>query len=123
MTSANAGSERRETPRHPVRAHAYMTNTEHSWHVHLLDMSASGARLAVLDEHRLKPGDSVNLMIELEEVRDPDIQSLIDDQAHKILRLRGNLVHLCEHMLGVEYRPLSEVDQVLLAMLLAQPEQ
>lgn len=121
MTSPTA-HERRESPRHPVRAYAFMMHATNNWHVHLIDMSSTGARLAVLEEHRLQPGDDVNLTIELEDIRDPDIKPLIDEQAHKVLRLRGTLVHLREHMLGVEYRPISEVDQVLLSLLLAQPE-
>ncbi|MDQ2075985.1 PilZ domain-containing protein [Marinimicrobium sp. ABcell2] len=123
MASPTHHSERRESPRHPVRAHAYLEGAANSLPVHLLDMSATGARLAVLEEHSLQPGDDVNLSIELEDIRTPNIKPLIDEQAHKILRLRGTLVHLREHMLGVEYRPLSGVDQVLLALLLAQPDE
>jgi hypothetical protein len=123
MASSTQQSERRESPRHPVRAHAYLEGPASSWSVHLLDMSATGARLAILDDHDLRPGDDVNLSIELEDVRTPDIQSVIDDQAHKLLRLKGTLVHLRDHMLGVEYRPISGVDQVLLALLLAKPDE
>lgn len=111
---------RRDTPRHPVRAYASLMHESRHWNVHLLDMSASGARLALLEDYDLKPGDRINLTIELEDIRSPDLEPVIDENAHKIMRLRATVVHRREHMLGIEYQPVSEVDRILIAMLLSQ---
>lgn len=111
---------RRETPRHPVRAYASLMHESEHWNVHLLDMSASGARFALLEEYDFSPGDRVSLTIELEDVRAPDLDLVIDESAHKMMRLRGTIVHCHEHMLGVEYQPISEVDRILMTMLLSR---
>lgn len=111
---------RRDSPRHPVRAYAALVHESGYWNVHLLDMSASGARFALLEEHELSPGDRITLTIELEDVRSPELGSVIDESAHKLMRLRGTVVHRREHMLGVEYQPVSEVDRILMAMLLSR---
>jgi hypothetical protein len=115
--------ERRENPRQPVRAYAELTYSDKGWDVYLLDMSATGACLALLEEHLLQAGDDVSLTIDLSDVQLPEVSvDDIDPNLNKTLHLRGTLVHLREHLLGVEYRPASDLDHALLALLLAQPE-
>lgn len=116
--------DRREQPRHPVRAHARMRHEQRGWDVHLMDMSFNGARLAMgAAYHSLSKGDEVSLTVELGEVRTPDISELIGDQPRQVLRLRGTLMYSKDQTVGVEYRPISEVDQFLLTLLLARPEE
>lgn len=111
---------RRDTPRHPVRAYASLTHESGHWNGHLLDISASGARFALLENYDLNPGDRINLTIELEDIKSPDLDQVLDQSAHKLIRLRGTVIHHREHMLGVEYQPLSEVDRILMTMLLSR---
>lgn len=118
--NSSHNENRRETPRHPVRAYASLIHETDHWNVHLLDMSASGARFALLEEYDLNPGDRISLTIELDDVRSPDMEGLIDESAHKLMRLRGTVVHCNQHMLGVEYQPVSEVDRILMTMLLSR---
>lgn len=115
MTNASANHERRENPRFPVRAYAKLDYSHKLWEVHLLDMSMSGAKVALLEEHLLRRGDAVTLTVDVEELR-------LSDVKHKVMRLRGTLVHLREHLLGVEYQPASETDKQLLTLFLSQAE-
>jgi len=119
--------DRREHPRHPVRAYAHMMRAQEHCPVELLDMSFNGARLSsknldILNERAIGAGDEISLIVELEDIRAPNISEVLEYQTRKILRLRGTLIYRDENIIGVEYRPLSEVDQVLLTLLLARPE-
>lgn len=125
--ASSAHPERREHPRHPVRAYAHVLQAQERCPVELVDMSFNGARLLSkhldeLSERTLNIGDEISLIVELEDIQIPNISDVLLHQARKILRLRGTLVYLKEHIIGVEYRPLSEVDQVLLTLLLSRPD-
>lgn len=117
-----APPDRREHPRHPIHAHAQVLHESRGWEVRLTDMSFNGACLAIDSEHPMQEGDEINLTVELEEVASPDVSELLDRQPRKCLRLRGTMVYRDADCAGVEYRPLSEVDQVLLALLLSRPD-
>lgn len=115
MTKAFTDQDRRQHPRFPMRAYAKLTRADQAWETHLLDMSLCGAKLAVLDEHSLQPGDKVNLAVDIEALQ-------LESVNHKIIHLVGSLVHLREHLLGVEYQPASETDKQLLTLFLSQVE-
>lgn len=117
-----APPDRREHTRHPIHAHAQVLHDSRGWDVRLLDMSFHGARLAIDSEHPMQEGDEVKLTVELEDVSSPDVTDLLNRQPRKCLRLRGTMVYRDTECAGVEYRPLSEVDQVLLALLLCRPD-
>ncbi|WP_347330469.1 PilZ domain-containing protein [Marinimicrobium locisalis] len=119
---AMAPPDRREHSRYPVHARAQVLHDSRGWDVRLLDMSFTGACLAMDNEHPLREGDEIKLTVELEEVSSPDVSELLDHQPRKCLRLRGTMVYRDADYAGVEYCPLSEVDQVLLALLLSRPE-
>lgn len=124
---STANHDRREHPRHPVRANAHMMRARENCAVELLDMSFNGARLTSknlehLNQGAINAGDAVSLTVELEDIQAPNINEVLAYQTRKILRLRGTLIYREEHIIGVEYRPLSEVDQVLLTLLLSRPE-
>lgn len=115
MPKLSAGSERRQHPRFPVRAYASMYHTDQQWRTHLLDMSVNGARLALMDEHNLKPGDALNLTVDIGDLALRDI-------GQKAIHLRGSLVQLRDELLGIEYQPASETDRQLLTLFLSQTE-
>ncbi len=123
---ALAPPERREHTRYPVRAEARILRPGQCWQVTLADMSLNGARLLLQETLPLEEGDEISLTIELEDVDTPDVADVLARQPRKLLRLRGTLVHCWETTagasIGVEYRPISTVDQVLLALLLARPD-
>lgn len=117
-----APPDRREQDRHPIHARAQVLHDSRGWDVRLLDMSFNGACLAMDNDHPLREGDEIKLTVELDEISSPDVSELLDRQPRKCLRLRGTMVYRDADYAGVEYCPLSEVDQVLLALLLSRPE-
>lgn len=123
---AMAPPERREHSRHPIRAEARISRAGQCWTVDLADMSLQGAGLILREDLPLDEGDEISLTIELEDVDEPDVTDVLNHQPRKLLRLRGTLVYCREtatdeSSIGVEYRPISEVDQVLLTLLLTRP--
>jgi len=86
--------ERRNAPRYSVRTHIALQMSTTVWDAHLLDISATGARVAILDEHLLRPGDNLTLNIELED--------LSPEATKKSLRLEGKIVHARDHIIGLE---------------------
>lgn len=115
MTQSSADTDRRQHPRFPVRAYAKLAYGKQEWETHLLDMSFTGAKLALLGEHLLQPGDQINLAVSVASLA-------LDNVNHQTIHLRGSLIHLREHLLGVEYQPVSETDKRLLVLFLSQTE-
>ncbi len=101
--------DQRRNPRLALRGYARLGYSTRDWEAHLLDISVSGARLAVLDEHLLRPGDQVNLTFELDS----------QDTGGRRLQLQAEVVHLREHILGVNYAPVTAEDRELLEEYLA----
>lgn len=116
MTEEDKTSDRRNHPRFPMRAYSQLTYSTHEWEVHILDISLSGARIALLDDHMLRPGDNIKLTINSDDVGR-------QEGTKKSLQLRGNIVHIKEHILGIEYQPTTELDQQLLVLLLARMDE
>jgi hypothetical protein len=104
--------DRRATPRYPLRAFAELGSSDKEWAAHVLDISYYGARIALLDEYSLCAGDPVRLRLEIPEMQAPD-------GIMPYLHLQGTLVHQQEHMLGIQYEPVSEADEKLLKLILA----
>lgn len=118
--------ERREHSRYPVRAEAKIAHASQCYGVELRDMSMNGASLCFAGELPMNEGDDITLSIELEDFQAPGATRMLANQPRKVVRLRGTLMH-CESasqgaLAGVEYWPISEVDQVLLTLLLARPD-
>lgn len=107
--------DKRRHPRFPLRAYADLQYSTKKWEAHVLDLSESGARLAILGEHMLQKGDPLRVHIQLE-----DINLLTSTK--KQLSLHGKLVHVREHLLGFEFQPDTPVDKTLLYELLTQIE-
>ncbi len=105
--------DRRDQPRFPLRAYAQLAYSSREWEAHILDMSMTGARVALLGEHLLRAGDRINLAINCED-------NGMHDSHKKNLWLHGVIKHIREHILGIEYRPATEIDKQLLVSFLAQ---
>lgn len=103
--------ERRIHPRYPLRAFAELGDSHREWAAHVLDISYTGARIALLDDYDLCAGDAVRLRLEV-----PEIQAPAGMMPY--IHLNGTLVHQLEHMLGITYEPASEQDAELLQQLL-----
>ncbi len=110
-----AGDERRQHPRLPLRAYAELQYANQRWDAHILDISATGARLALLSEHLLRTGDNLHVEILLDEDQQPPHQ-----QPPQRLHLQGQLVHIREHILGYQFNPATEADAARLQQLLSE---
>lgn len=105
--------ERRNAPRYPARAYASVHTVDNKWSAHLLDISATGARLAILDEHSLKTGNAISLHLELDEL-------ISDLQTENLLILKGKVVHARDHIVGMLLEETNIEQQTQLDLLLKQ---
>jgi hypothetical protein len=115
MTENNKPSDRRNQPRFPMRAYAQLAYSTREWEVHVLDMSMTGARIALLSEHLLRAGDNIKLFIDSDEIG-------LQEASKKKLQLHGQIVHIRDHLVGIEHQPTTEMDKQLLVLLLAQTD-
>jgi hypothetical protein len=114
-TDDMSDEDKRRHPRFPLRAYADLQYSTKKWEAHVLDISESGARLAILGEHMLQKGDTLRVHIQLEETN-------LLTFPKKQLSMHGRLVHVREHLLGFEFQPDTPVDKTLLYELLTQIE-
>lgn len=103
--------DRREHTRYPLRAFAELDNSTETCEAHVLDISAKGARIALLDENNFAAGDTVILNIEIPADKNPEGIPLY-------LHLNGIVAHRYEHILGIFYQPATDLDAELLNYLL-----
>lgn len=115
MTNDSNMADRRNQPRFPMRAYAQLAYSTKQWEVHILDMSMTGARVALLGEHLLRAGDHIRLFINSEEIG-------LQEANKKNLQMHGEIVHIRDHVLGIEHQPATEMDKQLLVLLLAQTD-
>lgn len=116
MTDNNDSADRRNHPRFPMRAYAQLAYSTKEWEVHILDMSMTGARIALLSEHLLRAGDHIKLFIDSEEIG-------LQETLKKKVQMQGEIVHIREHVVGIEHQPSTEMDKQLLVLLLAKTEE
>lgn len=114
-TDANTNADKRRHPRFPLRAYADLKYSTKQWEAHILDLSESGARMALLSEHLLQKGDSLRVRIQVDELN-------LLTSPKKTLDLHGQLIHVREHLLGFEFQPDTPVDKTLLYELLSHIE-
>lgn len=110
-TSDLTDEDKRRFPRFPLRAYADLQYSTKIWEAHVLDLSESGARLALLDEHLLQKGDALRVHIDLENL------NLVTSNK-KRLDLHGRIAHVREHILGFEFQPDTPADKTLLYELI-----
>ncbi len=104
----NSIEEKRHAPRLPLRAYAQVKHANHHWSAHILDISLTGARIAVLEEHPFTSGMGVKLTVEFIDT-DSDSETLL---------MHGLVVHSRDHIVGLDLEPNSTADRVLLEQLL-----
>lgn len=107
--------DKRKSPRFTLRTYADMVHSTKKWEAHLIDISALGVRLAILDEHLLRKDDTLRIHISLDGV-------LNQSETKKELHLHGRIAHIKEHIVGIECQPDSQADKELLQQLLATIE-
>ncbi len=111
MVLSMNNEERRFSARFSVRTFAYLVFDGREWAAHILDLSLTGARLALLDEYHINAGDVIELRLEIPELKVPaNVQPFI--------HLEATLIHQKEHMLGIKHKPKTELDDTLLKQLL-----
>lgn len=88
--------DRRRALRVNLRTHTNLTTADGGCAAHLLNISETGALVAVIEPHQLSAGEAITLDIELPE----------GQQA----RLEGHVAHVKEHLLGLDCTPATEVD-------------
>jgi hypothetical protein len=112
ITSENtSAADLRRRPRFPLRAQAELQYSTKTWEANILDLSEFGARLEIIGEHLLQKGDALRVHIQLEEMN-------LVTSSRKLLNLHGRLVHVREHLLGLEFQPDTPLDKTLLYELL-----
>lgn len=88
--------ERRTNERYEHRGYCTIVSSDASWTGHVLNLSESGALVAVLEPHDLKADESITLNLELE--------------TGSTTILHGRVVHLRDHLLGLECSPHTDED-------------
>lgn len=119
-TSSGQGTgssrDKRYFPRINYRAHAHLTTCHQQFNVHILDLSFSGALVALIHKHDLQPGEEVVLTIELPR---KDWKNTSSDPADThTLKMQGRLAHQRDHFLGIECRASGIDNQARLRKLL-----
>lgn len=97
-------AESRSFPRVDYRAHATLVTAQHTWPVHILDVSFNGALAALIYKNELTHGEPVVLTIELED--------------GKKIKMQGHVAHRQDHFLGLECHAKSIDHQAQLRELL-----
>ena len=114
-TDDTVDSDKRRHPRFILRAYADLQYSTKQWEAHIVDLSESGARMAILGEHLLQKGDALRVHIQLDDLN-------LITSPKKTLNLHGQLIHVREHLLGFEFQPDTPVDKTLLYELLTYIE-
>lgn len=110
--SASVMEDKRKSPRYTLRTYADMQHSTKKWEAHLIDISTTGVRMAILDEHLLRKGDALRVHIALDD-------HLTGITTKKELHLHGKIAHIREHIVGIECQPDTPADKDLLEQLLA----
>jgi PilZ domain len=103
--------ERRDHTRFPLRVFAAIGNASQEWAVHVLDISAQGTKVALLDDFHFSPGDPVQLRIELPNKK-------VFSEMPAFLQLEGTIAHTKQHIIGIQYHPKTPEDEKILAALI-----
>ncbi|HEY7886533.1 MAG TPA: PilZ domain-containing protein [Cellvibrionaceae bacterium] len=105
MSSAD---EKRHAARLPLKAYAQIISSNDRWDAHVLDISPTGARIAVLREHPFTQGTGLKLVVEF-------IDTASDSET---LMMHGLVAHSKDHVLGLDLEPNTTSDRILLEQLL-----
>jgi hypothetical protein len=103
--------ERRDHNRFPLRVFAALGNSTREWAVHVLDISAHGAKVALLDEFSFSLGEEIQLRIELPNKK-------VFSGMPPFFKLEGTIAHTKQHIIGIHYHPKTEEDAAILSALI-----
>ena len=109
MNDTTGQIENRAAPRFKCRCHAEVGLQNENWSAHLINISQSGALIAILDEHILNVADVIELCIS---------QETQDD-----LFLMGSVVHTLKHYVGVAFDDIRTEDHYRLNEIIRSLEQ
>jgi len=96
--------DNRYAPRYRYHCYATVKTTGSQLDAHLVNVSSTGVLLAILDEHQLKAGESLEIAIH-------------PDEGDPIL-LVGVVIHSRDHYVGLECSTLNQAERVKLENLL-----
>ncbi len=96
--------DERSAPRFRYRCNATLSAADTSCPAHLLNISQSGALVAILEENRFAMDDRVELTIEQDGGED--------------ITLLGSIAHVKKHYIGLKCDPVSDEDREQLALAL-----
>ncbi len=99
-------NDRRRDLRVTLRSYSNLTTADGACTAHLLNISETGALVAIIEPHQLAAGEAVNLEIDL-----PGGDSLL---------MEGHIAHVREHLLGLDCAPATEADATKIQCLVDQ---
>lgn len=97
---------RRQAERYSYRGYCALRSSQASIPAHIINLSNTGALIAVLDDHKLQDLEPVQLQVEL--------------QDGEIALLSGTVIHRKAHFIGLKCTPDSEADADKLVRFLAE---
>lgn len=93
---ANILEDRRRALRVQLRSDSSLITADGSCEAHLLNLSESGALLAVLEDHQLVAGEAISIEIAL-----PGAGTAC---------MEGHIAHIKDHLLGLDCTPAADED-------------
>ncbi|VUD53701.1 hypothetical protein TDB9533_01887 [Thalassocella blandensis] len=104
-----SSTERRISERVVHRGYGTLECKSGSESVHLVNISAKGALVALLNDHELKCGDTATLHIDL------------DDERTAVMN--GKIAHVKNHFIGLHCAPETENDETLIQEIINEIHQ
>lgn len=101
--------ERRINERVVHRGYGTLESKSATEAVHLVNLSAKGALVALLSEHSLKCGETATLHLDL------------DDDRTAVMN--GKIAHIKNHFIGLHCAPETEEDEVLIQEIIKELKQ
>lgn len=96
---------KRRADRHKFRCHVALENDEKTFQGHLLNLSETGALVAILEEPTLSKGDSISLYIQLKDAQ---------------LKLAGEVAHSNKHYVGISCQTKTQIDYQRFNLLVSE---
>ena len=97
---------RRDNNRLYYRSYGTLSNNNNQWPAHIINISSTGALIAIICEHTLTEGAVISLTVELLEGED--------------IIMHGRVLHVKDHYIGLHCEPQKQTDKDRLASILKQ---
>lgn len=95
---------RRDNDRLYYRSYGTLSSDNNQWPVHIINISPSGALIAIICEHTLTEEAIINLTVEL-----------LEGEA---IIMHGKVLHVKDHYIGLHCEPKEQTDKNRLADIL-----